>query len=224
MTSTPKKKTIKTVGVFCSSRLQENPIYAEHAEAMGRLLGQNGFDLVYGGGESGLMGIVAKAAIRHGSRVHGIITKAFKQAASYELIEGSTERVVTHLHTRKYGIIKKADAVICLFGGFGTLDEKYTTAAMNDMLITARSPEYLKPIIVINSGGFAEGEKQYIRTVIKEGGIYPGRERMIRSVDTPEEAIAKLKNWSAEGVMRGIDLASSVKEPEVHVLNVPRPY
>lgn len=215
------KKRIKTVGVFCSSRHQENPIYAEHARTVGRLLAEQGFDLVYGGGTSGLMGEVAKAARDNGARVFGVITHAFKNSAYYELLEGTKEKVVTQLPTRKAWMMRKADAFLALGGGIGTLDEKWEVAAHNDMLIAARSKDHLKPIIVVNTNGIYDTEKTLMRTLIKEGFIHEGREKMIRAVDTPEEAIRKLVTWSNEGVMRGIDLASPLKEPEVHAVDAP---
>ena len=220
--SSEKKKTIKTVGVFCSSRLQENPVYAEHAAEVGRLLGEAGFNLVYGGGTSGLMGVVAKAARDSGARVFGVITHAFKDSAFYEALDGTTEKVVAQLPTRKAWMMRKADAFITLGGGIGTLDEKWEVAAHNDMLIAARSTEHLKPIIVVNTNGIYDTEKTLMRTLIQEGFIHEGREKMIRAVATPEEAVRKLQTWSAEGVMRGVDLAAPMREPEVHAVDAPR--
>lgn len=222
MTVSDKPKRIKTVGVFCSSRFQENPIYAAHAAEVGRLLGENGFDLVYGGGTSGLMGVVAKAARDSGARVFGVITHAFKNSAYYQVLDGTHEKVVSQLPTRKAWMMRKADAFITLGGGIGTLDEKWEVAAHNDMLIAARSPEFLKPIIVVNTNGIYDTEKTLMRTLIKEGFIHEGREKMIRAVSSPEEAVEKLRKWSAEGVMRGIDLAAPAKEPEVHAVDAPR--
>ena len=218
-----KKKTIKNVGVFCSSRLQKNPIYEQHAQEVGRMLGENGFNLVYGGGTSGLMGVVARAARDSGARVFGVITHAFKNSAYYEALDGATEKVVAQLPTRKAWMMRKADAFITLGGGIGTLDEKWEIAAHNDMLIAARSTEHLKPIIVVNSNGIYDTEKTLMRTLIDEGFIYEGREKMIRAVDTPEEAIKKLRTWSAEGVMRGLDLASAAPEVKVHAAGIAGP-
>ncbi len=218
-----KKKRIKTVGVFCSSRLGNDPIYAQHAEEVGRLLGQNGFDLVYGGGSSGLMGIVAKAARDNGARVFGVITQAFKDSATYAPVDGTVEKIVKTLPTRKAWMMNKADAFITLFGGIGTLDEKWEIAANNDMLIAARSREFLTPIIVLNSDGIYDDEKRLMRKLIAAGAIHPGREEMIRAVNEPQQAIDKLKKWSAEGVMRGVDLAPPVVESAVHAVGKPQP-
>ncbi len=217
------KKRIKTVGVFCSSRMGNDPIYAQHAEEMGRLLGQNGFDLVYGGGSSGLMGVVASAARDNGSRVFGVITQAFKNSATYAPVDGTVEKIVRTLPSRKSWMMNKADAFVTLFGGIGTLDEKWEIAARNDMLIAARSTDFLTPIIVLNTNGIYDDEKRLMRKLIAAGAIHPGREEMIRAVNLPQDAINKLKKWSDEGVMRGIDLAPAIPEPAVHAGPMPKP-
>lgn len=221
-TPTEKKKRIKTVGVFCSSRIPSDQAQVDAAREVGAQIGKRGWALSYGGGTSGLMGIVAKAVLDNGGQVHGIITKAFKESAGYAPLEGSSEKVVTHLHTRKAGIIRRADAFITLAGGIGTLDEKWEVAALNDMLIAARSQEYLKPMIVMNINGLFEEEKTLMRKLIAQGLIHPGREKMIRSADTVKEAFTKLDNWSREGIMRGIDLAPPIIEPAVHAVNKPQ--
>ena len=223
-TSSPdQKKRIKTVGVFCSSRLGHDPVYAQHAEEMGRLLGQNGFDLVYGGGASGLMGVVAKAARDHGSRVYGVITPEFKKWAGYTPVDGTIEKIVKTLPMRKSWMMNKADAFVTLFGGIGTLDEKWEVAAHNDMMIAARSTDFLTPIIVLNTNGIYDDEKRLMRKLIAAGAIHPGREEMIRAVNQPQQAIDKLKKWSDEGVMRGIDLATALPESSVHAGPLPKP-
>lgn len=221
--SPDQKKHIKTVGVFCSSRFGNDPIYAQHAEEMGRLLGQNGFNLVYGGGSAGLMGVVAKAARDNGSRVYGVITQAFKDSATYVPIDGTVEKIVKTLPTRKAWMINKADAFVTLFGGIGTLDEKWEVAAGNDMLIAARSTNFLTPIIVLNTNGIYDDEKRLMRKLIAAGAIHPGREEMIRAVNQPQQAIDKLRKWSDEGVMRGVDLATKLVESAVHAGPVPKP-
>ncbi len=217
--SSEKKKTIKTVGVFCSSRIPNDPAQVQAARDVGAEIGKRKWNLSYGGGTSGLMGIVAQSVLDHGGQVFGVITKAFKESAGYAPLEGASEKVVTHLHTRKAGIIRQADAFVTLAGGIGTLDEKWEVAALNDMLIAARSTEHLKPMIVMNINGLFEEEKTLMRKLIAQGLIHPGREKMIRSADTVEEAFTKLDKWSAEGIMRGIDLAPALVEPSVHAAN-----
>ena len=215
-TERDEKKQIKTVVVFCSSRMGARPIYAEHAAEMGRLLGENGFDLVYGGGTSGLMGVVSKAAQHAGSKVSGVITYAFRRAAFYEPLFGAEEIAVRTLPSRKKKMMDQADACIVMAGGIGTLDEQWEAAALIDMNMAARSRNFIKPIIVLNTDGIYDDQKQGMRKRIAEGFIHPGREKMIRSVPMPEDVIRKLKTWNAEGILRACDIVERV-QPSTHV-------
>ena len=116
-----QEKPIKTVVVFCGSKFGKDPVYEQHARELGELLGRNGYNLVYGGGSSGLMGVVSKAALAAGSKVVGIITHAFRDSAWHKPLEGGEEQVVRALHHRKSKMLKMADAVIVLPGGAGLL-------------------------------------------------------------------------------------------------------
>lgn len=202
------KKQIKTVAVFCGSKFGFNPKYREDAEELGALLGQNGFNLVYGGGTAGLMGAVSKAALENGSKVTGVITHAFHKAAYYSALDGAEETVVRSLPTRKAQILKKADACIILAGGIGTQDEQWEAAALIDMQIAEGSAVFLKPVIVLNTNGIYNALKVQMRQLISEGFIHPGREKLIRSVDRPGQVIEKLKTWNAEGVLTAEKVAN----------------
>lgn len=204
-----KKKEIKTVVVFCGSKFGNSPIYREHAETLGRLLGEHGFNLVYGGGASGLMGVVSKAALDAGSKVTGVITDAFLRAATYQRLDGVEEHVTRTLPSRKARMLEKADACIILAGGVGTQDEQWEAAALIDMQIASGAKAFLKPVIVLNSNGIYNPLKDQMRQLIREGFIHPGRERLIRSVDSPEEVIQKLEKWNEEGIWRGADVAKA---------------
>ena len=201
------KKQIKTVVVFCGSKFGFSPEYRRDAEEMGALLGQNGFDLVYGGGTSGLMGAVSKAALENGSKVTGVITGAFRKAAYYSALDGAEESVVRTLPSRKARMLEQADACIILAGGIGTQDEQWEAAALIDMQIAGKSRAFLKPVIVLNTNGIYDPLKVQMRQLIREGFIHPGREKLIRSVDTPAEVIQKLKTWNGEGVLRAEQVA-----------------
>lgn len=207
-----KKKEIKTVVVFCGSKFGNSPIYREHAETLGRLLGEGGFDLVYGGGASGLMGVVSGAALAAGSKVTGVITDAFLRAASYQKLDGAEEYVTRTLPSRKARMLEKADACIILAGGVGTQDEQWEAAALIDMQIASGAKKFLKPVIVLNTNGIYDPLKDQMRQLIREGFIHPGRERLIRSVDSPDEVIQKLKKWNEEGIWRGADVAKAYAE------------
>jgi uncharacterized protein (TIGR00730 family) len=207
-----QKKQIKTVVVFCGSKFGNDKIYREHAEILGRLLGENGFDLVYGGGASGLMGTVSQAALAAGSKVTGVITEAFLRAATYQKLDGVDEYVTRTLPSRKARMLEKADVCVILAGGVGTQDEQWEAAALIDMQIASGAKKFLKPVIVLNTNGIYNPLKEQMRRLISEGFIHPGRERLIRSVDAPQDVIEKLHKWNEEGIWRGADVAKAYAE------------
>lgn len=217
---TDTKKEIKTVVVFCGSKFGNSPEFQRDAEQLGRLLGQNGFDLVYGGGTSGLMGVVSRTAFENGSKVTGVITEAFRKAANYNFLDGAEEQVVRTLPSRKARMLKQADACIILAGGIGTQDEQWEAAALIDMQIAARSKAHLKPVIVLNTNGIYDDLKSQMRKLIAEGFIHPGREKLIRSVDSPEDVIHKLQTWNGEGILRACDVSTAYGPPTPHALKI----
>jgi len=211
MTAQPKQ--IRSVVVFCGSKFGNNPLYREHARRLGELLGENGIHLIYGGGTSGLMGEVSKAALAKGSKVTGYITHAFRNSAWYSGLDGAEEQAVATLPTRKARMLKAADACIVLAGGIGTQDEQWEAAALIDMQVAAQSRSFLKPVIVLNTNGIYDPLKEQMRRLIAEGFIHPGRERLIRSVDAPEAVIEKIRKWNNEGIMRACDISQKSLPP-----------
>lgn len=211
---TTKPKQIESVVVFCGSKFGTNPLYREHARKLGELLGQNGIHLVYGGGTSGLMGEVAEGALAQGSKVTGYITHAFRNSAFYKGLPGTEEQAVATLPTRKARMLRAADACIVLAGGIGTQDEQWEAAALIDMQVAAQSRSFLKPVIVLNTNGIYDPLKEQMRRLIAEGFIHPGREKLIRSVDTPEAVIEKIKKWNQEGILRACDISQKALLPQ----------
>ncbi|WP_027083020.1 MULTISPECIES: TIGR00730 family Rossman fold protein [unclassified Lysobacter] len=115
---------MRSVCVYCGSNAGNRPIYAERAAALGRRLAQDGIAVVYGGGNVGLMGVVADAALEAGGEVIGVIPE---QLVNWEVAHrGLTKlEVVADMHTRKARMFDLSDAFVALPGGFGTLDEMF---------------------------------------------------------------------------------------------------
>ncbi|RMH91171.1 TIGR00730 family Rossman fold protein [Lysobacter pythonis] len=115
---------MKTVCVYCGSNTGARPAYAEAARILGTRLAREGKALVYGGGNIGLMGVVADAALAAGGEVIGIIPR---QLLDMEVAHLGLTRldVVDSMHTRKMRMFEASDAFIALPGGFGTLDEMF---------------------------------------------------------------------------------------------------
>ena len=110
--------------VYCGSRIGEHPEYAEQAQAFGAELARRGIALVYGGGNVGLMGIVADAVLAGGGKAIGVIPR---QLVEREVAhQGLSELVVVDtMHQRKTRMFELADAFVALPGGFGTMDEMF---------------------------------------------------------------------------------------------------
>jgi uncharacterized protein (TIGR00730 family) len=115
---------MKAVCVYCGSNAGGKPAYAERAAALGKRIADEGLALVYGGGNVGLMGIAADAALAAGGEVIGVIPE---QLVGWEVAHRGVTRleVVANMHERKARMFDLADAFVAMPGGFGTLDEMF---------------------------------------------------------------------------------------------------
>jgi uncharacterized protein (TIGR00730 family) len=140
-------KTIRNVCVYCGSSAGVDPRFGEAADALGRAFAQAGVGLVFGGGGEGLMGRVARATLRHGGRVTGIIPTFLmrKERASDEAQELI---VVDNMHQRKQLMFERADAFVALPGGVGTLEE------LVEQLTWVQLERHAKPVLIADIGGF----------------------------------------------------------------------
>ncbi|HEY0661914.1 MAG TPA: TIGR00730 family Rossman fold protein [Lysobacter sp.] len=115
---------MRSLCVYCGSNAGSRPIYAERAATLGTRLAQQGVALVYGGGNVGLMGIMADAALAAGGEVIGVIPE---QLVDWEVAHRGISRleVVANMHERKARMFDLSDGFVALPGGFGTLDEMF---------------------------------------------------------------------------------------------------
>ena len=115
---------VTSLCVYCGSSSGEHPEYAEQARAFGAEMARRDITLVYGGGNVGLMGVVADAVLACGGKVIGVIPR---QLVDREVAHaGLTElQVVDTMHQRKTRMFELSDAFVALPGGFGTLDEMF---------------------------------------------------------------------------------------------------
>ena len=115
---------MKSICVYCGSNSGNKPAYADRARALGARIAREGLALVYGGGNVGLMGIVADAVLADGGEVVGVIPE---QLVQWEVAHKGVTRleVVANMHERKARMFDLADAFVALPGGFGTLDEMF---------------------------------------------------------------------------------------------------
>ena len=133
---------MKSICVYCGSNAGIRPSYAKRAMALGTRIAQEGLTLVYGGGNVGLMGIVADAALQAGGEVIGVIPE---QLLGWEVAHKGVTRleVVANMHERKMRMFDLSDAFVALPGGFGTLDEMFEMLTWRQLGIGDRPCAFL---------------------------------------------------------------------------------
>jgi uncharacterized protein (TIGR00730 family) len=137
----------RSVCVFCASSNGTMPIFLEAARALGQTIAERGWQLVYGGAEVGLMGVLADAALAQGGAVTGVIPRALVEREIAH--RGLTQLVeVNTMHERKAEMARRADAFLVLPGGLGTLDE------LCEILTWSLLGMHDKPIVLINVAGY----------------------------------------------------------------------
>lgn len=140
----------KSVCVYCSSSDHVSPAFFSVAQELGEAIVGNGYRFIYGGGDIGLMGAIARSVHKHGGHVVGVIPEFLRQPGiCYEL---SDELIVTaDMRERKAVMEARADAFIALPGGFGTLEEMLEIITLKQLRV------HNKPIVFLNTNGFYNG-------------------------------------------------------------------
>jgi uncharacterized protein (TIGR00730 family) len=152
--------------VFCGSRPGARPDYAAAAAELGQAVGRRGWRLVYGGGEVGLMGVTARAAVAAGGEVLGIIPRRLleREVGKRDLTE---LRVTATMFERKEALIAEADAFVALPGGLGTLDE------ILDAVTLRQLGYHAKPILLVDLGGYWRPSAELFARFVDEGFAGP---------------------------------------------------
>ncbi|WP_299740295.1 TIGR00730 family Rossman fold protein [uncultured Roseobacter sp.] len=137
----------KSVCVYCGSRPGADPAYLKDAEDMGQALALEGWRLVYGAGDVGLMGAVARSAQQAGAETFGVIPK---HLVDWEVGKTDlTSYVITEtMHERKKVMFMNCDAVVVLAGGAGSLDELFEVLTWRQLGL------HEKPVFLVNTNGY----------------------------------------------------------------------
>jgi uncharacterized protein (TIGR00730 family) len=176
---------MKRLCVFCGSSHGANPAYAEAAVTLGTLLAKRGIGLVYGGGNVGLMGVIADAALAAGGEVIGVIPKSLadREVAHH----GVTElRVVDSMHTRKAMMADLSDAFIAMPGGVGTFEEFFEAITWTQLGL------HRKACGLLNVAGFYTPLALFIDQAVSDGFIKPEHRAAIVVDDDAERLLNTL--------------------------------
>lgn len=165
--------------VFCGSSMGIDTTYKAAAARLGEVLAKNDCTLYYGGADVGLMKVIADKMLEKGRDVVGIIPKLI---CDMEIAhEGISKMIETNsMSERKLLLINESDAFIAMPGGFGTLDELFEIAVLNQLRITD------KPIALYNTSNYFDSLIQFIDHGVSQGFIRKEHRDNIIVSDDPE--------------------------------------
>jgi uncharacterized protein (TIGR00730 family) len=163
---TPSPHSLRSVCVFCGARPGNDLTYIKAAQATGAMIAHQGWRLVYGAGDVGLMGEVARAAQTAGAQTLGVIPQHLmsREIGKRDL----TSLIVTQdMHTRKHVMFTNSDAIVVLPGGAGSLDEFF------EVLTWAQIGLHDKPICLLNVAGYWDPLIDLIHHIVAKGFADP---------------------------------------------------
>lgn len=183
----------KAVCVFCSSSEVLDKSYFDIARDFGKLIAENGFNLVHGGGMIGLMGAISESVQAHGGSVTGVLPERL----NIEGIASETddEIIITKdMADRKTEMRKRSEAFVALPGGFGTLEEILE-------VITLKQLKYhTKPIVILNRNDFYRPLVDLFERFYEHSFAKPEYRNLYFLASTPEEAMKYILDYKYEEV------------------------
>jgi uncharacterized protein (TIGR00730 family) len=165
-------RTFKRLCIFCGSSHGANSAYVDAAKNVGNELARSNIGLVYGGGNVGLMGVVADAVLAAGGDVIGVIPEALmaKEVGHRGLPD---LRIVKTMHERKALMAELSDGFIALPGGIGTFEEFF------EIVTWAQLGLHSKPCALLNVNGFYDPLLHLLDHAIAEGFVKPNQRNLV---------------------------------------------
>ena len=190
-----------SVCVYCGSRGGVAQQFTDVAAQVGRWIGERGGQLVYGGGNNGLMGVVADATLAAGGRVVGVIPHALveKEWAKRDCTE---LHIVDSMHDRKRMMAERAGAFLALPGGIGTFEELFEVWTWRQL------GYHDKPVGILNSGGYYDGLLGFLQSTVDHGFMNDWQMGLVR-VGTDGPALLR-ELVQASGAQRGATNLSEI--------------
>jgi len=176
---------MKAIAVYCGASSGLDPRYAGWARDLARVLVARNIGLVYGGGNVGLMGVIADEVMRLGGEATGVIPRALLEREVGH--PGLTRQfVVKDMHERKAMMSDLADGFIAMPGGMGTLEELF------EMVTWAQLGIHAKPIGLYNVNGFWDGLLAFVGHMVAQGFVRPAHAALMMHDADPEVLVARL--------------------------------
>ena len=173
---------MKNISIFCGAHEGKNPEYAKAAKSVAELIAKKGINVVFGGGNVGLMKVISDTALDNGVEVLGI---SLKSLHALELANPRLNNIVVSetLLNRKDEFMSRSDAFIVLPGGVGSLDELAEIMASNQLGIIN------KPVGILNTEGYYDYLLEWFNKAVDEGFISSENLKELLVSDSPEELV-----------------------------------
>lgn len=179
---------MRSIVVYCGSNFGKNPVYAEQAYALGNELAKRKINVIYGGGNMGLMGRVADGSLENSGTVTGIIPNFL---AKLEVAQKTLTELhfVETMHERKAKMVSLSDGVIALPGGYGTFDELF------EILTWAQLKIFDGPVGVLNVNGYYDLLILQLDKMVEEGFLHIDYRQLLLVSDEPVELLEKMEEF-----------------------------
>lgn len=189
---------MKSLCVYCGANPGAAPEYVDMARTVGRTLAELEVRLVYGGGQVGLMGVVADACIDAGGQVTGVIPDFLhhKEIAHPRVQD---MHIVGSMHERKQIMADSAEAFLALPGGIGTMEELFEAWTWSQL------GRHKKPVGILNVNGYFRGLLAFLDTMHEEGFIEAKHRSMLMEGDTVPEVLEKLQAYEFPGMIATLE-------------------
>ena len=189
---------MRSICVYCGSNSGSKPVYSERAMRLGERIAREGLQLVYGGGNVGLMGVVADAVLQAGGEVVGVIPE---QLVNWEVAHNGLTRleVVGSMHERKMRMFDLADAFVALPGGFGTLDEMFEMLTWRQLGIGD------KPCAFLDVDGFYQPLVAMIDHMVQERFLHAAQRADLWHGEDIDAMFAWMRNYAPASASKWLD-------------------
>ncbi|MEM6643387.1 MAG: TIGR00730 family Rossman fold protein [Bacteroidota bacterium] len=182
----------KKIAVYCGSKTGSESAFGKAAQALGEELATNKIDLVYGGAQVGLMGIVADASLQKQGNVIGVIPDKLYEMEVAHLALSKLHRVES-MHERKALMADLSDAFIALPGGIGTLEE------ILEMMTWAQIGYHQKPCALLNVAGYYNSLINFLREMETKGFAYRPIDEALIIEEDPKKLLERIfQYWTEE--------------------------
>tara|TARA_E500000081_G_scaffold44804_1_gene48150 strand:+ start:595 stop:1197 length:603 start_codon:yes stop_codon:yes gene_type:complete len=174
--------TIKKISVFCGAHLGKSPEYKIAAEQIGKLMAEKNLEVIFGGGNVGLMKVVADTAIENGGKVTGITLRSLHE---FELTNPIiNETIITNsLFERKEKFLDMSDAFIILPGGVGSMDE------LLEVMVSNQLGGINKPVGLLNIDGYYDGFLEWLQRSVDDEFVSIENQKQVLVSNNAEELL-----------------------------------